>query len=170
MAIGKLEEDLLIDFWNQNRDLIEAVADATILSKNSSDEDKEMANGISKSVKKAKIRYNNINEYLEQEKKNLPEELKSISVKLIDRINQEIQKVEITYATSINIKNPNSKNIGNVILYIVIQNKKIIFSFVKDDAYNRLIGEYPEGKIRNNKGKINFGIELNKENNFNFEK
>lgn len=127
MAIGKLEEELLKDFWNQHRDLIEAVADATLLSSNSSDEENEIANDISSSIKRAKVRHNNIDDYVKSELKTIDSEnIKRLKI-LIKAIESKFDDtIDITYAPSrINIKNPNSKGRGKVFVYIHVM-KNII--------------------------------------------
>ena len=171
MATGKLEKELLKEFWETHVELLTtAFGVLSEIAKDEGDEETfESLENMKKNTSEL-IRYKSIEEYLEQTKKNLSQELKQISINLINRISEVIPKAEITYAQSkINIKNPDSKTQGKVFLYITIQKEKVILNFIKD-ANERLKHDYPEGEMKDYKGTQNFDIELKSKDDSNFER
>ena len=171
MATGKLEKELLKEFWETHVELLTtAFGVLSEIAKDEGDEETfESLENMKKNTSEL-IRYKSIEEYLEQTKKNLSQELKQISINLINRISEVIPKAEITYAQSkINIKNPDSKTQGKVFLYITIQKEKVILNYIKD-ANERLKHDYPEGEMKDYKGTQNFDIELKSKDDYNFER
>ena len=139
MAVGNLEEELLIDFWNQHRDLIEAASDATIKSSKSSDADQELATAISKSIKKSKVRYANLDDYIKSVSQNKDIE----NIKRLRRLIEEIESkfentIDITYASNINIKNTKSKKRGKAFVWIDVNKNNIYLTFHLIDSYKRI--------------------------------
>jgi len=168
MAIGKLEEELLIDFWEQHSDLIEAVAEPTMLSDNVSEENKDKATAVSNSLKIAKIRYDNLEDYivsLKKDKKSLKNEVIENLRKLISMLEKEFQDtIEITYAPSkINIKNLNSNKRGKVFVYISIYASKIglVFIDIYDLIESQHINDINIKRENNNNNNLVINIEEN---------
>ena len=126
MAIGKLEEELLKDFWEKHQELLMQMF--PIIADLEEDEDKaEMLKEFSNKMTENFKRYDNLDNYINNELGNRTDEnIKRLRL-LMDKIESFFEdKIEITYAPSrINIKNPNSKKRGKVFVYIYVMKNKI---------------------------------------------
>jgi len=134
MAIGKLEEELLKDFWEEHQELLMQIF--PIIANLEEDPEKakilrEVADKMNKNFK----RYENLDDYidfLKITKKSIKKEVIENLKILIDILEKEFKDtIEITYAPSnINIKNLNSKK-GKVFVYIGIYISEIRLIFIK---------------------------------------
>jgi len=126
MAIGKLEEELLKDFWEEHQELLMQMF--PIIADLEEDQEKatilrEVADKMNKNFK----RYENLDEYIDAklvrtDKDNI-ERLKLLMNKIESFFGA---KIKITYAPSnINISNPKSTKNGKIFLYISTLKNKI---------------------------------------------
>ena len=126
MAIGKLEEELLKDFWEKHQELLMQMF--PIIADLEEDEDKaKILRDVADKMNKNFRRYDNLDDYIKSELGNRTDgNIDRLRI-LMDKIKSVFKdKVEITYAPSrINIKNPNSKKRGKVFVYIYVMKNKI---------------------------------------------
>ncbi len=126
MAIGKLEEELLKDFWEKHQELLMQIF--PIIANLEEDEDKaKILRDVADEMNKNFRRYDNLNDYINNELTNRTEDNIERLRLLMNKIESVFEnKIEITYAPSrINIKNPKSKKRGKVFVYIYVMKNKI---------------------------------------------
>jgi len=160
MAIGKLEEELLKDFWEEHQELLmqmfPVIADL--------EEDQEKAKilkDVSDKMNKNFKRYKNLDEYIDAElvrtdKDNI-ERLKLLMKKIESFFGD---KIKVTYAPSrINISNPNAKK-GKIFVYIHTMKSKIRLEIMIPKINVELLNE---DDIKNEKdkylNKLNYAFE-----------
>ena len=121
MAIGKLEEELLKDFWEKHQKLLMQMF--PIIADLEEDEDNaKTLRDVADKMNKNFTRYDNLDDYIDKVLTNRTKgNIDRLRI-LMDKIKSVFDDtIEITYAPSkINIKNPNAKK-GKVFVYIDVK-------------------------------------------------
>jgi len=151
MAIGKLEEELLKDFWEEHQELLMQMF--PIIADLETDPEKaKILRDFSKEINTNFKRYKNLDEYIDAElvrtdKDNI-ERLKLLMNKIESFFGD---KIKVTYAPSnINISNPKSIKSGKIFLYINTMKHKIKLLIMTPKINIELLNE---DDIKNEKDK-----------------